>query len=370
MDNILIYGLSSQWGGIESIVTNIAKILSKENDIDILISGDSIDSRYKSLNQCIHILPITAWGQNRKLFCEELIRVFQKKEYDYVWINGCLMSNMDIIKITRNYSKAKIISHSHGSNFESKNILKSLILKTLHYYNRKRYLLNVDYACMCSEVSGKWFYGKKFLKNNNVFLFKNGVDFDKFKYRPDVRSEFRNRYGIKNELVLLHVGRLTKVKNQIRLIEIVKEAVSIGMNLKLYIVGNGELEDELKRKTEELELTDIIHFPGSIHDVSPLYQMADIFLLPSFHEGLPVTLVEAQCAGLPCLVSDRITQEANISGMIEYLSIDSHNNSQWLNALQKYSTLPVDRKENAFQIIRNRYDLLSVAEDFKRFINL
>lgn len=370
MKRILVYGLSNQWGGLEAIVHSIIRNLEMDVHFDLLLSGGTIDERHLSHGENVSIIQITSWGHSCQRFRNDLTHVFHEKSYDFVWINSSAMSNRDIISVIKEHSDAKIITHSHGSNFEEANPIKRCILLLLHYLNRPYYIKNADYKFMCSKLSGEWFYGKSALKNETVHLIKNGIDLNKFVYDDGMRHRIRTAFGINDEIVLFHAGRLAGVKNQSFLVDIVDAAVAGGMSVRLLIAGNGELESQLKEKVRKLKLDDNILFLGARDDVNKIYQAADIFMLPSFHEGFPVTLTEAQAAGLPCLVSDKISEETNISGIVKYLSIDSRSIPMWIEAI-KSSRISAEERERTCRRVKNAgFDITDVTMDFKSFLGI
>lgn len=370
MKRILVYGLSNQWGGVESIVHSIIDCLEDEIFFDIIISGDNIDSRHYNHAHNVSILRIPAWGESRSHFKSNLKKIFSRNEYDFVWINASLMSNRDIISVALKNSNASIITHSHGSYFEETYKLKEYILLTLHYLNRSYFKKHVKFKCMCSKLSGKWFYGKKLLKTGNIHLVRNGISTAQFVFNASKRAIMRSNLGINDEVALFHVGRLTAVKNQSYLLDIVKESIRQRLNVKLFIAGGGELRPILEKKVDEMGLKEQVVFLGPRSDVDQLYQACDVFLLPSFHEGFPVTLTEAQTSGLPCIVSDTISRETNINGRVEYLPIDFNSIKLWVEAIKSNLVTPEERAYLGENVKKAHFDIEDVAEDFKKFLKI
>ena len=369
MKKFLVYGLSNNWGGIESIVMSMVSILSKDNKFDVIQAEGLTSYEDKYNNKNIRFLHIPAWGKNRKEYSNALVNLFLANQYDYVWINSSLMANRTIITITKKYSKARIITHSHGSSFEGKNKLKRLILLTLHKINRRCYYKNVDYPCMCSRKSGIWFYGLEYVMNNEVHYVKNGIDTEKYKYDESTRQIYRNQLGVKDKFVLFHAGRLTVVKNQQMILRIFADFHKSVNESILLIAGDGELRKELEQYSKDLGIIEQVRFLGNRDDIDKLYQAADVMMLPSFHEGFPVTLTEAQTSGLPCLVSDKVSDETNITGKVEFLSIE-RGDCEWVNALQKIKANPdFNRKDAVLKVRQEGFDVKTVCKEFINFLN-
>lgn len=368
MKKILVYGLSNNWGGVEAIVMSIIKRLSKCCHFDIIHSKSpsSYENNYKEEN--IRFVYLPTWGSNRNGFAQELKNLLLSADYDYVWINACIMSNIIVASVVKKYSKAKIITHSHGSSFEEKNLIKRWILLGLHYWNRNKFLKFLNVPCCCSFKSAEWFYGKGYVKNHDVYLVKNGVDFQHYRFNQSIREKYRADLHIdKDTLVLFHAGRLTQVKNQKKLLKIQKALVNKGKKSMLLIAGVGELYDDLMSYAAELEISECVKFLGMRNDVNCLMQAADVFLLPSFHEGFPVTIVEAQSAGLPCLVSANLSREVDITKSVKFVSIDADAN-EWSNFIEVYDS---EKRSSVSDIVKKcGYDIEDVAHDFKEKLSL
>lgn len=370
MKSFLVYGLTNDWGGVEAIVMGMIQRLSRESKFDVILSPvpSSYEKKFKGEN--VSFIHIPTWGGDRKGFAESLKNIYKNNHYDYLWINGCLMSNKTIVKVTKEYSDAKIIAHSHGSSFEENNIIKKNILLFLHNLNRAYYHKNVEYPCMCSYKSGMWFYGEKYMKANNVHYVKNGIDVERFRFQQSIRGEYRNALQLKDdELALFHVGRLTEVKNQKMILDVFKELASTGFKAKLFIAGEGELRNDLETQAKQLGIFNLVTFLGARSDVDKLYQAMDVLLLPSFHEGFPLTLVEAQSSGLYCLVSDAVSNETNIVDLVQFLPITTGSISSWVNAIVKLSsTLKYERSHYADLMIEAGFDMSKVCDNFLNFI--
>ena len=315
----------------------------------------------------IEFVHINSWGSSPRGFRCDLKKELKRVRYDYVWINACLMSNKAVISIVKNNSKAKIITHSHGSSFEEASWLKGQILKALHYFNRAYYIKNVDYYCCCSVLSANWYYGKKNCEKIPIYVINNGVNTLQFAYDEQTRVLYKKKLCLGNSRVLLHAGRLTAVKNQMYLLDIVRCLVEDNFNVKLLIAGDGELYEQLNNYATSIGISDNVVFLGYRKDIAALCQCSDCFILPSFHEGLPLTIVEAQASGLPCFVSANITRESDISGIVKYLSI-SEKPSVWAKAIESGFERIIERSAITESIRRNGYDIRDVAINFLKHI--
>ena len=320
MKRILIYGMSNKLGGVEMIIKSIIQRLNKDLFcVDIILPLGECLYENQLDSFCVYRLPL--WGNKPIRFRNELKKLLKQNSYDYIWINLSVFANITILNVIKKYSNSKIILHSHGSSFECSNKFKRLVLIIMHACYRRFYLKHADLFFACSKNAANWLYGKKFTAQQNVMIINNGIDISKFSFDIRIRELYRKQMGIENKHVLLHVGRFSEVKNHIFLLNLMMKFMNRHMDFILFFVGEGELINSIKQKVYSMGLSDCVYFLGQRKDISALMQMADIFLLPSFHERFPVTIVEAQAASLPCVVSDSITKEVKITDLVHFVSL-------------------------------------------------
>ena len=150
-----------------------------------------------------------------------------------------------------------------------------------------------------------------------------------------MREKYRELLNVQDKYVILNVGRLLPVKNQLFLIELMKEINKEHKNVVLLIAGDGILKEELKQKINSYHLQENIILLGNRDDVPNILNAADVFIMPSLFEGLPLATIEAQANGLPVILSDTISKECNITGLVRFISLDSPK-SEWINIMLSY----------------------------------
>lgn len=261
------------------------------------------------------------------------------------------------LPIAKKYG-VKTIVHSHstsnGRGFVSN--IKSIMQYPLRY--------QADYCFGCSEEAGKWLFGEKVYTGSKYYMFKNAIDIKKYQMSTEIREKYRKELKVDaNCKVFIHVGRLHEAKNHLFLLEVFEKYHRFHINSILVIVGNGELENSIQEKVNSLGIQEKVKMLGARNDVPDLLKAADCFLFPSKWEGLPVTVVEAQAAGLPCLVSDTITRDVNVTGTVCNLPID-RGIDPWINKMIKMS---FERKNVIDEIIRAGFDIRSSARDLSEF---
>jgi glycosyltransferase involved in cell wall biosynthesis len=242
------------------------------------------------------------------LYSREMRKCLKNGAYNIIHINGN-SGNMFIDVLLAKLCGIKIIiTHCHNTNCR---------FKLLHYLFKPFLNIMTSDRFACSNPAGRWLY------NNNSFkIVQNGINFSNYKYCNESRNYIRQRYGLTDELVLCHVGSFYDVKNHSYLIDIFNEVTRINPKSVLLLIGTGALFNDIKDKVTKLGLQNKVIFAGNTTEIEKYYSAADIFVLPSKFEGLPLVLIEAQVSGLPCVIADNITTEVDITGMITALSID------------------------------------------------
>ena len=215
------------------------------------------------------------------------------------------------------------ISHSHstaGKGETVKNAAKTILKTQANRYPTERFA--------CSKFAGEWLFGK----GANFEVVYNAIDLDRFFFSASARAKARAGLGlVGGQVAIGHVGRFVPVKNHRFLLEAFSRASERRDDLVLLCVGSGEDESLAESWVRERGLTSKVKFLGQRGDVNELYQAFDAFALPSLYEGLGLVGIEAQAAGLPCILSDRITREVDVTGTCDFLPIDDPD--VWANAL-------------------------------------
>lgn len=168
----------------------------------------------------------------------------------------------------------------------------------------------------CSQDAGKWLYGKKKFE-----VIWNGIRIDRFAFSMDKRNKIRRELGLSDSYVFGHVGNFLPVKNHLFMLEVFAQIHEKNADAKLLFVGDGALRNQIEEKTESLGLKDCVILTGVRNDTDLLLQGMDVFLFPSNYEGMPIALVEAQAAGLKCLVSDVITDDVIVTKNVTKMSL-------------------------------------------------
>ena len=218
-----------------------------------------------------------------------------------------------------------------------------------------------------STEAAEFMFGKNCVKRKQAIIIKNAIAVEDFVFDYKRRNMIRKELNIADEeFVIGHVGRFANQKNHKFLIDIFSEIVKKRENSTLILVGKGELQEDIKRKIESLGLTNKVIFTGVRSDVPDIMMAMDVFILPSFFEGLPNTVVEAQATGLRCLVSDSVTKEVGFTDLVEFLSLELEA-GDWANNALQYQT-GYERRNMKKEFIKNGYDISSTAKLFEKYL--
>lgn len=327
MERILQMIGSLNVGGSQTMLLNLYRNIDRERiQFDFIL--DHPQERYfadevESLGGRIYELPGFR-GDNAM----EIVRAwdgFLSEHKEYKILHSHVRSYASIyLPIAKKHGlKTVIHSHSTSNGTGISSLVKQLLQRPLRN--------QADVLMACSVESGQWLFGKDVTKRDNFLVLPNAIDTDKFRLPPDVREAYRKELGISHKLVIGHVGRFHPTKNQSFLVDVLKLVREAGEDAVLLLVGDGELRAQVEEKAAATGLSDSVIITGNRRDVPQLLQAMDVFAFPSIWEGLPVTLIEAQAASLPCLVSDSVGQAAHISPLVRRLSID--NAEHWAAAI-------------------------------------
>lgn len=215
----------------------------------------------------------------------------------------------------------------------------------------------------CGGDSGDWLYGRA--RRDRFIYLRNAIETKRFRFDPLVRERLRSQYGLGEKLVLGHVGRMEKVKNQTFVLDILKSLTRRGEDAVCLLIGRGSLEEKLRERAASLGLEERVYFLGARDDVADLLQMMDAFVFPSYFEGASVSLIEAQTAGLPCFVSAEQSGDAVITENVTRISLKERADA-WAERIL-LTLKDFERKDMAREVAEAGYDIDECAGKLEAF---
>ena len=352
-------------GGVEQVVYNYASRIDKDKfQIDFFIDEDSLFIPEEKLkNAGINIIIVPPY---QKVFRnqKELIRIFKEKNYDIVHSHENTLSVFPLRAAKKAGIKVRI-AHSHSTT-NPKEKKKNLLKLSLRPFSK----IYATHYFACTEHAGRWLFGQSEIEKGNVYILNNAIEVEKFKYNEEVRKAKRAQLGIDdNTIVIGHIGRFVAQKNHDFLIEIFNDVRKQNKNAKLILIGKGPLEELINEKVERYGLNDSVMFLGLRNDDIPeLYQAMDIFVFPSLYEGLGMVVIEAQCSGLPCVVSTEVPRIAKINDSVEFIELNNATDN-WINVINKF--VKIERRNSIDKLRENGYDIQNeVIKLEKEYINM
>lgn len=212
----------------------------------------------------------------------------------------------------------------------------------------------------CGKDSIQFYFGKKIIDTNNYLVLHNAIEEKDFIYNEQKRNELRKKYNLENKFVIGNVARFMKQKNHTFILDLFKVILTKKDDSVLVLLGDGELLEKMKQKAKELGIDKSVMFLGNVNNVNEMYQAMDVFLLPSLFEGLPVVGIEAQAAGLRCVMSDTITKEVAITDNIKFLNLKNDSLEKWGNEI--LNNVNYQREDMTKQIIDAGYSIEKEAK--------
>jgi len=328
MQKIKIVNIISRlvYGGTETVVYNYYKNIDKDKfELYIICMNESNEQAIKRFEKIgFQVITVGNWEKNPIREGKKIFKIF--KDYKFDIVHAHLSHTSFYFMILAKMAKIKHrITHSHLTKKD-----ENLKVKIKHsVYKTLIKLFSTNYMA-CSKAAAIDLFGK----TKNVYILKNAIEIDDFKYSENCRKKYREDLNIKDdEIVYGNIGRFTAQKNQLFLIDIFYEISLLDKNIKLLLIGDGELRNDIISKVKKLNLSDRTIILSNREDINNLYQAMDRFILPSLYEGLGIVLIEAQTSGLQCFTSDVVVpKEAKVTECCEFISLNK-DSKEWANSI-------------------------------------
>lgn len=294
--------------GMSAVIMQYIRGLDK-NKYRFLLFTDEIAEQFldELKDNCVNVIQSDSRGKNQVTYFFELCSILKKNKIDIIHAHGN-SATIAVEMLAAKISGVPIrIAHSHNTTCMHKTMDK--LLRPLFYCT---YTDGIG----CGVEAGKWLFN-----NRRHRVIKNGIDLEKFKYNPEERTRIRKELGLIDQYVIGHVGRFTDQKNHDAILRIFREFLQ-ERDAMLLLVGDGPREAEIRDLAKMMRLDDKVIFYGTTKDTSAMYSAMDVFLFPSKFEGVPLTLVEAQANGLHCVISDKISNEVNLTSLIHVMPLE------------------------------------------------
>ena len=299
-------------GGIqEQCIRWIANMDHSRFQVDVLAYNrtngvkDDYPERLKALGSELHLITPYANGGSFEQSVRDTKAFFSSHSYDVLHAHASAKAII-VLREARKHGVPVRILHSHAARVVTERRFQKFMANALKGA-AKRECTNL---AACSTEAGEFLFGRGSVSAGDVTIIPNAIELDRFSFDRRVRNEVRSELGVGDGLVVGHVGRFMPQKNHAFIVKAMASLLKSRPDARLLLVGVGQLQDEVKEQVRALGIEDSVTFLGLRSDVDRLVQAMDVFVMPSLFEGLPVSAVEAQASGLPCVLADSITPEA------------------------------------------------------------
>lgn len=360
MKRLLCIVSSLNAGGAETFLMKVSRVLSPEEyQLDFAVSEEKGCYTQEVLERGGKIYFVPMRTQNFWSAFTGIVSIVKQNKYDYVLKLGS--NSLSIIDLV-----AANVGGARHLALRSCNALTGLSVSQKMINTMLRPVVNLltTVKLAPSMLAAEFTFGKK-QAHKNVHLIHNGVDLSVYQFTPSGRAWIRKEFSLEDRLVVGHIGRFNKQKNHRFLLEVFRKILDKNANAVLLLTGTGELQQEIRQQAAALGILESIVFTGVRFDIPQILSAADVFVFPSFHEGMPNTVIEAQATGLPCVIADTITREADITGLVQYLSLEDLP-EVWAEKALVAASQP--RRNTKQDFVDHGYDMDVVAREFVSLI--
>ena len=271
--------------------------------------------------------------------CNEVLK---NGQYDVIHDNSMLVT-YPMMKIAKRYVPVRIL-HSHNSKLGETEKKEKRNARFLPFLLRQAN----EYAA-CSDLAAKAMFGDK-----EYEFIPNFVDADNYQYDESIRQSIRHEMNAEGKKVIATVGRVAAQKNPFFALDVFDLVAEQIPEAEYWWIGSGPLDKEVAEYAGSLIHADKVKLLGSRNDMKELYQAVDLFFLPSIFEGLPVTGVEAQAMGLPCVISDSVTREVVYTDLVEFVSLEKKKD-EWADTVCKKLIGIGERRGRKAELLNSRF---------------
>ena len=353
MKRLLCIVSSMDRGGAETFLMKVYRKIDKTKfQMDFCVSKQTpgfYDEEIKSLGGKIFYIPPKSKNPFKNFL--EIKRIVKRENYNSVLrTSQQSLATLDLLAAKFGGAK-KLIYRSSNAGLTGGKI--SIFINKIFSFLPK-IIPNVKIAP--SVEAGEFVFGK----NRDFYILHNALNYEDFKFNKNIRNKIRNELNVGNKTLYGHVGRFNIQKNHIFLLEVFNEILKKDINSMLVLIGEGELQGDILNKIRELKIDKNVIVLGPKKNVNEYLMGIDKIIFPSFFEGMPNVIIEAQASGVPCFVSNTITKEANITGLVTYIDLQK-TSKEWAEIILKSKIV---RKDTRNDFINNKYMIENIVEEF------
>jgi glycosyltransferase involved in cell wall biosynthesis len=351
-------------GGAETFLMKIYRCIDKtQYQMDFCVNSEVnfYSSEILKLGGKIHSIPTKSKHPIASFFA--IKNIVKKNKYEYVIrVNEHSLSTIDLLAAKCGGATHLVMRTSNSSSGNKFHMI-------LHVMFRFMPMIIPNVKIAPSKSAAEYTFGKIAVKNSKVKILPNGLDICKYEFNEAWRNKHRRFFNIEEKVVVGHVGRFSDQKNHQFLLDIFKEFKNQCPNSVLLLIGDGELKNQLKKRIKDLNLELDVIFAGIRADVNEIFSAMDIFVFPSLYEGMPNTVIEAQTSGLPCVISNSITNEAKVTELVKMFDLKLEAKDWAVFCYENFLRYKEDdRKRYTKEMTYNGYGIQDCAFKFCEYV--
>ena len=288
-------------------------------------------------------------------YWNNLRKIVKQNKYHAVHIHG--NSHTLVLELSAARLGGCKVNMVHAHSSHCKYVVPHIILQP--FFN-----ILCSYRLACGEKAGRFMFGKQ-----PFMIVNNGVNTVRYAFDGMRREEVRKHLHFEDNVIVGHVGNFVRVKNHSFLVDVFEKLYQSNTQFRLLLIGDGILREEIEKLLEQKGLADVVHFTGSISNVDDYLNAIDMIIMPSLFEGLPLSLVEQQANGLQCVVSDTVSSEADLTGNICFLPLNTSADG-WVTKVNELIDLEhrMERSKTSIKQIENKgYSIQKEASKLKDY---
>ena len=345
---IFMVGFSLNKGGVESYIANLCGQLPDDYEVIYRLPHMELDGVNWDCPPNRH---------NYIRYWKFWTRFFKENHFDVLYYNTCDIVSIDMLRFAKAAKIPVRIIHSHNTDNQVK---MTAFHRLTERINRSELHCYATHLFACSKAAGNWMFG-----NRRFTVIKNGISLKKYAFSVASRMSCRAEIKSNAATIIGCVGRLDPQKNPLFAVEIARQLCLLDSSVHVAFIGDGELRTQVADAIENAHLTERVHLLGARDDVNQWYSAFDCLMMPSLFEGLPFVLVEAQAAGLSCVVSTEVSLDANITGLVEYVPL-SESAREWAQIILHAGQKP--RHDVSQKLIESGYSIEDTVKDVTAII--
>ena len=327
-NKILIIAAKLSIGGAEKVARDIAFYADGEKyELHYLVFGDAVGAYELQLKEHGHpVFHMAEPFENYPRFLGDMWKMLKSNRYDVVHAHN--MFNCGLTMMMARLAGVPVrVAHAHSALADGGSLVKKIYEKVM----RALILGCATDLVGCGVKAGQRLFGERtFAKRGNLIL--NGIDVASFAYDEGKRTAIRAELGAGDRFILGHCGHLAAVKNQSFLLDLMPLVLEKKPDALLLMLGEGDDRPMLEQKIRDMNLQDHVVMTGNVSNVADYLSAMDVFVFPSLFEGLPLSILEVQANGLPCVISDGVPEDVFLTDLIRPLSLKQAKEA-WLDAI-------------------------------------